>query len=67
MNGKESMLSGRRFINKIRYLILRLVLPKEQFYIQGDGGFHSVFHPIMKPLLSRTGEVDGDSNENDNS
>ena len=67
MNGKELMLNGRKFINKIRELILRLVLPKEQFYIQGDGGFHSVFHPIMKPVLDRTGEFDADNNENDNS
>ena len=56
----------RRLINKIRYLILKFILPKEQFYIQGDGGFHSVFHPIMKPLLDRTGDIDGDSYENNN-
>jgi len=53
-------------INKIRALILRLVLPKEQFYIQGDGGFHSVFHPIMKPILDRTGDISGESYENNN-
>ena len=57
----------RNSILKLRELLLRIALPKEQFYIQGDGGFHSVFHPIMKPVLDRTGEFDADSNENDNS
>ena len=56
----------RNLILKLRELLLRLILPKEQFYIQGDGGFHSVFHPIIKPILDRTGDKDGESNENNN-
>ena len=53
-------------ITKIRYLLLRFALPKQQFYLQGDG-FHSVFRPIIKPILSRTiEEFDGESNEDNN-
>ncbi len=55
----------KELIDKLRNLVLRFALPKEQYYIQ-CGEFHSVFHPIMKPLLSRT-EMYGESNENDNS
>ena len=56
----------KNLILKLRELLLRLILPKEQFYIQGDGGFHSVFHPIMKPILDRTGDKGGESYENNN-
>ena len=53
-------------LDKIRSIVLRFALPKKQFYIQCDG-FHSVFHPILKPLLSRTMEDEiGESNEDDN-
>ena len=62
-----------KLITKIRYLLLRIVLPKQQFYLQGEG-FHSVFHPIMKPILSGSEQINGDlemingeSNENNNS
>lgn len=54
-----------RLKNKIRELLLRLILPKEQFYIQGDGEFHSVFQPIFKPLLDRSVAIDeGDEDNN---
>ena len=46
-------------LDKIKALILRLVLPKKQFYIQCDG-FHSVFKPIMKPLID-VEDFDGES------
>ena len=64
------MLNGIRFMltwltTKIRYSLLRIALPKQQFYLQGDG-FHSVFHPIIKPILSRSEEFDGESNEDNN-
>ncbi len=58
-------------LNWIREKILRLLLPKQQFFLQA-GGFHSVFHPIMKPMLSGSEQIDeemlgGESNENNNS
>ena len=67
-NGKRFMLN--KLITKIRYLLLGIALPKQQFYLQGEG-FHSVFHPIMKPILSGSEQIDGemmngDSNENNN-
>ncbi len=59
-----------RLIARIRYLLLRIALPKQQFYLHGEG-FHSVFHPIMKPILSRSEPIDlemmnGENNENNN-
>ena len=70
MNGNGLMLNGIRYmltlITKLRYLLLRFALPKQQFYLQGDG-FHSVFHPIVKPLLSRTQMEDVDGTENQDS
>ena len=70
-NGKRYMLIWDRLVDKIRYSLLRIALPKQQFYLQA-GGFHSVFHPIMKPMLSGSEQIDGElmngeSNENDNS
>ena len=60
-----------RLVTKIRYLLLKIALPKQQFYLQG-AGFHSVFHPIMKPMLSGSEQIDGEmingeSDENNNS
>ena len=59
-----------KLITEIRYLLLRIALPNQQFYLQGEG-FHSVFHPIMKPILSGSEQIDGEmingeSNENNN-
>jgi hypothetical protein len=52
-------------INWIREKLLGWLLPEEQFYIQG--GFHSVFHPIIKSVFSTQMEdVDGFSGEDDN-
>ena len=48
-----------RLITKLRYLLLRIALPKQQFFLQGEG-FHSVFHPIMKPMLSGSEQIDSD-------
>ena len=50
-----------RIKDTLRNLVLRFALPKEQYYIHE--GFHSVFHPIIRPL---TGEYDGESYEDDN-
>ena len=70
LNGERFMLN--KLIAKIRYLLLRIALPKQQFYLQGEE-FHSVFHPIMKPILSGLEMIDsdlevmnGESSENNN-
>ena len=54
-------------VDKLRALVLKFALPNRQYYIQCDG-FHSVFHPIIKPLLSRTPmeDVDGGTNQDGN-
>ena len=52
-----------KLVDCIRTLLLRIALPKKQFYIQCDG-FHSVFHPIMRPVINK--ELNGTSNEDDN-
>ena len=53
-------------VDKLRTWLLRKLLPKQQFYIQNNG-FHSVFHPIMKPLLDRTEDIDAIGITDDNS
>ena len=53
-----------RLIDKIRGLLLKLVLPKQQYYIQNNG-FHSVFHPIM--FEKKEGIFNGTGYKNDNS
>ena len=70
MSGKEPMPNGKRFIqmfrnliDKLRYLVLRFALPKQQFYIQ-CGGFHSVFHPII--LERKEGVFNGTGNKDNN-
>ena len=53
----------RNLIDKIRYLILRFALPKQQFYVQNNG-FHSVFHPIM--LEKKEGVFNGTGYKDNN-
>ncbi len=49
----------------IRNLLLRIALPRKQYYIQCDG-FHSVFKPIIRPLFDVMEDDDGEGNENNN-
>ena len=69
-NGNELILNGKRFIlmknliDRIRYLVLKLALPKKQYYIQADG-FHSVFHPILSDVMRIDYEPEI-SDQNDN-
>lgn len=39
-------------INWIREKLLRLLLPKKQFYIQAQG-FHSHFHSVFNDVITR--------------
>ena len=52
-------------IDKLRALVLRWALPEKQYFIQCDG-LHSILRPIMKPIMSKTEEFDGEDNEDDN-
>jgi hypothetical protein len=51
-------------IDKIRELLLKIALPKKQFYIQ-CGGFHSVFSPILHKQFDKEA-IDGTSNTDNN-
>ena len=53
-----------RLIDKIRYLLLGIALPKEQFYIQAEG-FHSCFNPIFHVITQtqRTELIDDSQTE----
>ena len=58
-----------KLVDKLRYLLLKIVLPKQQFYIQNNK-FHSVFHPLMRPMLDGSLEIEDyldESDESDNS
>jgi len=52
-------------MNKIREKLLRLLLPKKQFYIQAQG-FHAHFHPVFHSIVGDVTYEQEEFNEVDN-